>query len=46
MSDRTKSTLNSENLQLTKIKQELDHLKVTVNKFSSNNILQFVSEAQ
>ena len=46
MSDRTKSSLHSENLQLAKMRQELDSLRSTVTKLSSSNILQFVSEAQ
>ena len=44
--DRTKSSLHSENLQLAKMRQELDSLRSTVTKLSSSNILQFVSEAQ
>ena len=46
LSDRTKSSLHAENLQLAKMRQELDSLRSTVTKLSSSNILQFVSEAQ
>ena len=46
ISERTKSTLNCDNLQLTKIRQDIDNIQKAINKFSSNNILQFVSEAQ
>ena len=46
LSDRTKSSLHCDNLQLAKMRQELDSLRSTVTKLSSSNILQFVSEAQ